>query len=145
MLPTELSWIKAIFVRICNLTLKTLISEKVQICFCCSGTIKQLIHLEENHLTRNMSAEIEDSRDKDGFVKCKVCPRRFLTKLAFEYHSNNQHNLEIAAKLDQLPQPSTVKSPRSCFMCHLSFQSETEVQQHRSSAHNSYVFEGSCP
>ena len=91
--------------------------------------------LEENHLTRNMSAEFEDSRDKDGFLKCKECPRRFLTKLAFENHLSNQHNQEIETKLDQLPQPPAVNYPSACFLCHLSFQSEAEVQQHRSSVH----------
>ena len=78
-----------------------------------------------------MSAEFEDSRDIDGFLKCKQCPRRFITKLAFENHSNNQHNQEIETKLVQFPQPPTVKNPSACFLCHLSFQSETEVQQHR--------------
>ena len=82
-----------------------------------------------------MSEEFKDSRDKDGFLKCKECPRRFLTKLAFENHSSNQHNQEIETKLDQLPQPPTVKYPSACSMCYLSFQSETEVQQHRISAH----------
>ena len=82
-----------------------------------------------------MSAEIKDSQDKDGFLKCKECPRRFLTKLAFENHSNNQHNQEIETELDQLPQPLAVKFPSVCFLCHLSFQSETELQQHRSGEH----------
>ena len=42
-----------------------------------------------------MSAEFEDSRDKDGFLKCKECSRRFLTNLAIENHSSTQHNQEI--------------------------------------------------
>ena len=82
-----------------------------------------------------MSAEFEDSRDKDGFLKCKECPRRFLTKVGFENHSNNQHNQDIEAKLEQLPKPPTEKYTSACFLCQLSFQSETEAQQHRSSAH----------
>ena len=82
-----------------------------------------------------MSSEFENFRDKDGFLKCIECPRRFLTKLAFENHSSNQHNQDIETKLDQLPQPPLVKYPNACFLCHLSFQSETEVQQHRSSKH----------
>ena len=82
-----------------------------------------------------MSAEFKDSRDKDGFLKCKECPRRFLTKLAFENHSSHQHNQEIETKLDQLPQPPPVKYSSDCFLCHVSFQSEMEVQQHMISAH----------
>ena len=82
-----------------------------------------------------MSAESEDSRDKDGFLRCKECPRIFFTKLAFENHSSNQHNQEIETKLEQLSQTLPVKYPSDCFLCHLSFQSEIEAQQHRSSAH----------
>ena len=82
-----------------------------------------------------MSAELEDFWDQAGFLKCKECPRRFLTKLAFENHSSTQHNQEIETKLEQLPQPPAVKYPNARFLCHLSFQSETEVQQHKSSAH----------
>ena len=82
-----------------------------------------------------MSAEIKDSRDKDGFLKCKECPRRFLTKLAFENHSSHQHNQEIGTKLDQLPQLPPAKYSSDCFLCHVSFQSEMEVQQHIISAH----------
>ena len=37
-----------------------------------------------------MAAVIELTRDKDGFLKCKDCPRRFLTELMFENHSSNQ-------------------------------------------------------
>ena len=66
-----------------------------------------------------MSAEFKDSRDKDGFLKCGECPRRFLTKLAFENHSSNQHNREIGTKLDLFPQPTAVKHPSACFLCHL--------------------------
>ena len=66
-----------------------------------------------------MFAEFEDSRDKDGFLKCQECPRRFLTKVGFENHSNNQHNQEIETKLDQLSQSPTVKYPSACVLCHL--------------------------
>ena len=41
-----------------------------------------------------MSAESGLTRDKDGFLKCKDCPRRFLTELMFENHSSNQHEKE---------------------------------------------------
>ena len=47
-----------------------------------------------------MFAEFEDSRDKDGFLKCEECPQRFFSKLAFEKHSSTQHNQEIETKLE---------------------------------------------
>ena len=46
-----------------------------------------------------MSAESELTRDKDGFLKCKDCPRRFLTELMFENHSCYQHKKEMETKL----------------------------------------------
>ena len=48
-----------------------------------------------------MSAESGLTRDKDGFLKCKDCPRRFLTELMFENHSSNQHEKETETKLNQ--------------------------------------------
>ena len=48
-----------------------------------------------------MYAKSEFNRDRDGFLKCKDCPRRFLTKAGFENHSSNQHKKETESKLDQ--------------------------------------------
>ena len=45
-----------------------------------------------------MSKGIEISRDEDGFLKCKDCPRRFLTKLMLENHSCNQHKTDTEIK-----------------------------------------------
>ena len=101
-------------------------------------------YLKGNCLTKNMSPEIKDSRDKDGFLKCKECPRRFFSKFAFEKHSISEHNQKIETKLEQLPQPSPVKYPSDCFLCHLSFQSEIEMQQHRSSAHKTHLKCNQC-
>ena len=83
-----------------------------------------------------MSAEFEDSPEKDGFLKCKDCPRGCITKFAFENHSSTQHNQEIQTKLDQLPQPPAVKYQSAFFLCNLSFESETDLQQHGSSEHD---------
>ena len=47
-----------------------------------------------------MAAVIELTRDKDGFLKCKDCPRRFLTELMFENHLCNQHKKETEMKLN---------------------------------------------
>ena len=38
-----------------------------------------------------MSTKVDVSLDKNGFLKCQECPRRFLTKTGFENHSSNQH------------------------------------------------------
>ena len=56
-----------------------------------------------------MSAESELTRDKEGFLKCKECPKRFLTELMFENHSTNQHNKETGAKLNQTQHSQTIK------------------------------------
>ena len=49
-----------------------------------------------------MSKGIEISRDEDGFLKCKDCPRRFLTKLMLENHSCNQHKTDTEIKPDKI-------------------------------------------
>ena len=45
-----------------------------------------------------MSAGLEISKDKDGYLKCKNCPRRFLTKFMFENHSCSQHKTNTQIK-----------------------------------------------
>ena len=42
-----------------------------------------------------MSDESKLTRDKDGFLKCKNCPRMFLTEILFENHSSNQHKKDV--------------------------------------------------
>ena len=50
----------------------------------------------------NMSEELETNHsDKDGFIKCKVCSRRFFTKIGLKIHSRNQHK-ESDKKVEQL-------------------------------------------
>ena len=56
-----------------------------------------------------MAAVIELTRDKDGFLKCKDCPRRFLTELMFENHLCNQHKKETEMKLNQSKYSPTIK------------------------------------
>ena len=48
-----------------------------------------------------MSAESKFNRDKEGFMKCKDCPRRFQTEIGFENHSSFQHKKDIATELCQ--------------------------------------------
>ena len=36
------------------------------------------------------NVDFEIARDKDGFLKCEDCQRRFLTKIGFENHSYKQ-------------------------------------------------------
>ena len=65
-----------------------------------------------------MSAVIELTRDKDGFLKCKDCPRRFLTEFMFENHSCNQHKKEIETKLNQNQHSRTImRSYKHNSMC----------------------------
>ena len=47
-----------------------------------------------------MSAEFEMTRDKDGFLNCKYCPRIFRTKIIFENHSSSQHKKDTETKPD---------------------------------------------
>ena len=46
-----------------------------------------------------MSSEF--TRDKDGFLKCKVCPRRFLTEIGFENHLSNEHQNVMETKIGE--------------------------------------------
>ena len=50
-----------------------------------------IIKSGKSRLECKMAAVSELTRDKDGFLKCKYCPRRFLTELMFE----NQYVLII--------------------------------------------------
>ena len=53
-------------------------------------------------ITSSMSEELETNHsDKDGFIKCKVCSRRFFTKIGLKIHSRNQHK-ESDKKVKQL-------------------------------------------
>ena len=73
--------------------------------------------------TSNMSIEFEKTRDKYGFVKCKECPRRFVTKTGFENHIRNQHK-ESDTKVDQL-QKSTSKGNKE----KIAFQQNTRCEE----------------
>ena len=91
-----------------------------------------------------MSKGIEISRDEDGFLKCKDCPRRFLTKLMLENHSCNQHKTDTEIKPDkiQMLQNKKVESDfqtnikiEECSFGDLSFVSPKDLQFHRSNGH----------
>ena len=47
-----------------------------------------------------MSAEFEITRDKDGFLNCKYCPRIFLMNILFENHLASQHKKDKETKPD---------------------------------------------
>ena len=81
-----------------------------------------------------MSAEFEITRDKDGFLNCKFCPRIFLTKILFENHSSSQHNKDIEAKQD-IHQTKTDQSSvqediqfEKCSLGNLSFVSKGDLK-----------------
>ena len=91
-----------------------------------------------------MSAGLEISRDKDGFLKCKDCPRRFLTKLLFENHSCNQHKTDTEIKPNQTQMLHNIKVEKDfqvntqfeeCSFGDLSFVSQKDLQFHSSNGH----------
>ena len=45
-----------------------------------------------------MSAEFEFTRDNEGFLTCKYCPKIFFTEILFKKHSSNQHKNETKLK-----------------------------------------------
>ena len=75
-----------------------------------------------------MSAESELTRDKDGFLKCKDCPRRFLTELMFENHLCNQHKKETEMKLNQIKYSPTIK-------VEISFPNKKNARNHLGKSH----------
>ena len=70
-----------------------------------------------------MSAESKLTRDKDGFLKCKACPRRFLTEIGFENHSSNQHQTE------------TKNAPNYCQECKKYFCQSSSLKNHLNIVH----------
>ena len=85
-----------------------------------------------------MSAESEFTRDKDGFLKCQDCPRRFLTETGFENHSSNQHEKEIKPDQNQQYGPSFPKNTQSeeeCSPDNLLFRSQVDLKLNRSVEH----------
>ena len=49
--------------------------------------------------------DFEIARDKEGFLKCEDCQRRFLTKIVFRIHSNNQHKREAETQPNEHQKP----------------------------------------
>ena len=56
--------------------------------------------------------EFEIARDKDGFLKCEDCQRRFQTKFGFKIHSCNQHKKEADTQPNEHQQLQTKKDKR---------------------------------
>ena len=86
-----------------------------------------------------MSAESEFTRDKDGFLKCKNCPRRFLTETGFENHSSNTHEKETKPDQHEQYEPSFPKntlSEEECSLDNLLFRSQVDLKLNRSSEHH---------
>ena len=97
-----------------------------------------------------MAAVIELTRDKDGFLKCKDCPRRFLTELMFKNHLCNQHKKETETKLNQEQQSQTIKdessfpknkqSEEECSLSNLSIGSPVDILSIAWNQFNSFTF-----
>ena len=90
-----------------------------------------------------MSAESKFNRDKEGFLKCKDCPRRFQTEIGFENHSSFQHKKDIATELCQtieddssLQQSAVAKlNPYQCLECKKSFSLNGNLKFHIKTVH----------
>ena len=85
-----------------------------------------------------MSAKSEFTRDKDGFLKCKDCPRRFLTETGFESHSSNQHKKETKQNQHEQNEssfPKNTQSEEECSPDNLLFKSQIELKLNRSIEH----------
>ena len=85
-----------------------------------------------------MSAESVFNRDREGFLKCKDCPRRFLTKIGFENHSFIQHKKETKTKLGENQQSQTIEDESSFkqdTFGNVFFGSQVDPIQQRSSEH----------
>ena len=52
------------------------------------------------------------ARDKEGFLKCEYCWRRFQTETGFKIHSYNQHKKEADTQPNEHQQPQTKKDKR---------------------------------
>ena len=80
-----------------------------------------------------MSSESELTRDKDGFLKCKDCPRRFVTEIMFENHSSNPHKKETETKLiDAVHKKLTTDQ---CKECKKSFRPSNHLKRHIDNVH----------
>ena len=85
-----------------------------------------------------MLAESVYNRDREGFLKCKDCPRRFLTKIGFENHSFIQHKKETKTKLGENQQSQTIEDESSFkqdTFGNVFFGSQVDPIQQRSSEH----------
>ena len=99
-----------------------------------------------------MSSVPELTRDKDGFLKCKGCPRRFLTEIMFQNHSCNQHKKETEKKRNQKQHSQTIKSEISfpnhikpeeeCSLGYLFYGSQVDLKlqciEHQKTSHHQY-------
>ena len=93
-----------------------------------------------------MCTEIEVSSEKDGFMKCKECPIRFLTKIGLKVHSRIEHKKDKETKLDQLQDSPTFENEiafdenaeieEKCPFCKLCFENKIYLQMHISNEHN---------
>ena len=89
-----------------------------------------------------MSEEFESNPDKDRFINCKVCPRRFVTKIGFKIHLINMHK-ESDKKVEELPRnkeeiafQQNTELEEKYPECSLSFESKIGLQVHTSNDHN---------
>ena len=100
-----------------------------------------------------MSAKSELTCDKDGFLKCKDCPRWFFTEIMFENHLTNEHKKERETKLNQNQQsqtkkyeisfPKNTQSEEDFSLGNLSFGSQRDLKlqiiEHQKTSHHKCI------
>ena len=93
----------------------------------------------------NMSEESVTTYDENGYLNCKDCPRKFITKFGLKNHISKEHIKGTAIKVEILEQPPTIKDEipfqenatfkEECFLCSLSFESKIDLQMHTNNEH----------
>ena len=85
----------------------------------------------------------ENTSDKNDYLNCKVCSRRFFTKFGLKIHSSSHHKKDAETKVNQLQQSQQSQLEQSQIsehsLCNVSFESEKDLQLHISKEHKKLI------